>query len=119
MPIGPQPRGARGTIERPYSALRLRLGLAIGGVVICVGGGILLWHLGFAPLGIALFVIGAHGAGRHGGDQRAVESRWRTSAGATAAPCALTRDWRVSAMACPARARTSPSGPRRSAWPPP
>ena len=37
MPIGPQPRGARGTIERPYSALRLRLGLAIGGLVICVG----------------------------------------------------------------------------------
>jgi uncharacterized protein DUF6343 len=59
MPIGPQPRGARGTIERPYSALRLRLGLAIGGLVICAGGGILLWHLGFAPLGIALFVIGA------------------------------------------------------------
>jgi Family of unknown function (DUF6343) len=59
MPIGPQPRGARGTIERPYSALRLRLGLAIAGLVICVGGGILLWHLGFAPLGIGLFVIGA------------------------------------------------------------
>ena len=58
MPIGPQPRGARGTIERPYSALRLRLGLAIVGLVICVAGGILLWHLGFAPLGIALFVIG-------------------------------------------------------------
>jgi hypothetical protein len=59
MPIGPQPRGARGTIERPYSALRLRLGLAIGGLLICTAGGILLWHLGFAPLGIALFVVGA------------------------------------------------------------
>jgi Family of unknown function (DUF6343) len=59
MPIGPQPRGTRGTIERPYSALRLRLGLAIAGLVICTGGGILLWHLGFPPLGIALFVIGA------------------------------------------------------------
>lgn len=59
MPIGPQPRGARGTIERPYSALRLRLALAILGVVICVGGGILLWHLGLAPLAIAVFVVGA------------------------------------------------------------
>ena len=57
MPIGPQPRGARGTFDRPYSALRLRLGLAIVGLIVCVGGGILLWHLGFAPLGIALFVI--------------------------------------------------------------
>ena len=30
-------RGARGTIERPYSALRLRLGLAIGGLVLALG----------------------------------------------------------------------------------
>ncbi|HEU0241519.1 MAG TPA: DUF6343 family protein [Micromonosporaceae bacterium] len=59
MPIGPQPRGARGTFERPYSALRLRLALAILGVVICVAGGVLMWMMSFEPLAFALFVVGA------------------------------------------------------------
>jgi Family of unknown function (DUF6343) len=58
VPIGGQPRGARGTFERPYSALRLRLALAILGVIICAGGGVLLWRLGFEPLAFALFVVG-------------------------------------------------------------
>ena len=35
MPIGSQPRRARGTIEHPYSALNLRLVLASVGVVSC------------------------------------------------------------------------------------
>jgi uncharacterized membrane protein HdeD (DUF308 family) len=58
MPLGPQPRGARGTVERPYSALRLRLVLAIFGVVVCVAGAILLWHRAQA-LAIALSVLAA------------------------------------------------------------
>jgi hypothetical protein len=59
MPIGPQPRGARGTFERPYSALRLRLALAILGVIICVGGGVLMLRMSFEPLAFALFAVGA------------------------------------------------------------
>ncbi|MGC9665812.1 DUF6343 family protein [Planosporangium sp. 12N6] len=35
MPIGAQPRGARGTVEHPYSALNLRMGLASCGFVVC------------------------------------------------------------------------------------
>jgi uncharacterized membrane protein YqjE len=35
MPIGAQPRGARGTIGHPYSALNLRLVLASFGLVTC------------------------------------------------------------------------------------
>ncbi|GAA5188468.1 hypothetical protein GCM10023322_39220 [Rugosimonospora acidiphila] len=34
MPIGPQPRGARGTAKHPYSALNLRLALASFGLVL-------------------------------------------------------------------------------------
>ena len=33
MPIGAQPRGARGTVGHPYSALTLRLVLAAFGLV--------------------------------------------------------------------------------------
>jgi uncharacterized membrane protein YqjE len=35
MPIGAQPRGARGTVGHPYSALNLRLVLASFGLVTC------------------------------------------------------------------------------------
>jgi len=35
MPIGPQPRGRRGTVEEPYSPLNLRLALASFGLVVC------------------------------------------------------------------------------------
>jgi hypothetical protein len=35
MPIGAQPKGARGTIGHPYSALNLRLLLACFGLVTC------------------------------------------------------------------------------------
>jgi hypothetical protein len=58
MPLGAQPKGARGTIERPYSALRLRLVLAIFGLVVCVAGAIVLWHRAM-PIAIALFVVAA------------------------------------------------------------
>jgi hypothetical protein len=35
MPIGPQPKGARGTVGHPYSALNLRLVFAIFGLLTC------------------------------------------------------------------------------------
>lgn len=59
MPLGPQPRGARGTVGHPYSALRLRLVLAIFGLVVCVLGG--LWCLGegFTGFGWALLALAA------------------------------------------------------------
>jgi membrane protein implicated in regulation of membrane protease activity len=44
MPLGPQPRGARGTVEHPYSALNLRLLLACCTLVAWTVFGILaLW----------------------------------------------------------------------------
>jgi uncharacterized membrane protein YqjE len=44
MPFGSQPRGARGTVGHPYSALNLRLLLATFGLVACVVlTGVLLW----------------------------------------------------------------------------
>ena len=57
MPIGPQPRRARGTIERPYSALRLRFALAIFGLLACTAGGALMWRLGYHPFAIVLYVF--------------------------------------------------------------
>lgn len=44
MPIGPQPPGRRGTVEQPYSALNLRLILAVFGVLICTGLAVLLFR---------------------------------------------------------------------------
>lgn len=55
MPLGPQPRWARGTVERPYSALRLRLALAIFGLVACVAGGAVLWAFDVKPIAWLLF----------------------------------------------------------------
>jgi hypothetical protein len=41
VPLGPQPRRARGTVERPYSALNLRRVIAaIGVVAFAVLGGL-------------------------------------------------------------------------------
>jgi dolichyl-phosphate-mannose--protein O-mannosyl transferase len=57
MPLGRQPRGARGTIERPYSALRLRLVLAIFGAVVCAIGAAILWHVSVV-IAIILIVLG-------------------------------------------------------------
>ena len=54
MPLGSQPRRADGTVEHPYSALRLRLGLALFGLVVCVVGAIVLWKVGAVPVAIAL-----------------------------------------------------------------
>jgi hypothetical protein len=63
MGIGRQPRGAQGTPERPYSALRLRLVLAVLGIVVCGVGAGLVWAAGehgwaviFAALGVVALV---------------------------------------------------------------
>jgi ABC-type proline/glycine betaine transport system permease subunit len=59
VPLGSQPRRADGTVEHPYSALRLRLGLALFGLVVCVVGAIVLWNVGAVPVAIALIVLAA------------------------------------------------------------
>ena len=59
MPLGSQPRRADGTVEHPYSALRLRLGLALFGLVVCVVGAVVIWRVGAVPVAIALLVLAA------------------------------------------------------------
>jgi membrane protein implicated in regulation of membrane protease activity len=57
MPIGPQPKGARGTVGHPYSALNLRLVLASFGLVSCaVLAGLLAWA-GYWPVAAALALL--------------------------------------------------------------
>ena len=51
MPIGPQPRGRRGDVGSPYSALNLRLILAAFGLVICSALAVLLWLMDFPVAG--------------------------------------------------------------------
>ena len=57
MPLGPQPRRARGTVERPYSALQLRLALAVFGLIVCAGAAVLMWNAGHAAFGWVLMVL--------------------------------------------------------------
>lgn len=62
MPIGPQPRGRRGTVERPYSPLNLRLALASFALVGSVAVAILCWRLGapvlmWLSIGIAVLTV--------------------------------------------------------------
>ena len=60
MPLGSQPKRAQGTVEHPYSALRLRLVLAVFGIVVCTAGGILVWLIvGAIPIAVAFFVLAA------------------------------------------------------------
>ncbi|BFU44541.1 hypothetical protein [Krasilnikovia sp. MM14-A1004] len=47
MPIGAQPPGRRGTVGHPYSALNLRLVLALFGVVVCSVLAVVLWRGGW------------------------------------------------------------------------
>ncbi|MEV6930071.1 hypothetical protein AB0M46_37075 [Dactylosporangium sp. NPDC051485] len=54
-----QPRGARGTVGHPYSALNLRLVLAVFGLVTCAGLGALALAAGFTVLAVLLFVLAA------------------------------------------------------------
>ena len=54
MRLNPQPRGRRGTIDRPYSALNLRLLLAVFGVVVSAVLAVLVLRAGY-PVVAALF----------------------------------------------------------------
>jgi hypothetical protein len=59
MTMRSQPRRARGTIEHPYSALNLRLVLAVFGFVASAVLGVLAWAAGFGWLAIVLFALAA------------------------------------------------------------
>ncbi|GIG92838.1 DUF6343 family protein [Plantactinospora endophytica] len=52
-----QPRGAKGTVGHPYSALNLRLVLASFGLVICVGLGVLAVWAGLVVLAVVLGIL--------------------------------------------------------------
>ncbi|MGH3683196.1 MAG: DUF6343 family protein [Natronosporangium sp.] len=54
MPLGPQPRRARGTVGHPYSALNLRLLLAGIGLVSCAVLAVLLAAGGYGVLALVL-----------------------------------------------------------------
>ncbi|GAB2961935.1 hypothetical protein GCM10027280_58530 [Micromonospora polyrhachis] len=54
-----QPRGAKGTVGHPYSALNLRLVLASFGLVVCVVLGVLAVRADYTVLGVILFVLAA------------------------------------------------------------
>lgn len=54
MPLGPQPRRARGSIGHPYSALNLRLLLAGIGLVSCAVLAVVLAVRGHGPVALAL-----------------------------------------------------------------
>jgi uncharacterized membrane protein YqjE len=54
MPIGPQPRRARGTVGHPYSALNLRLVLACFGLLSCTLLALVLAWMGYSlPAAVA------------------------------------------------------------------
>lgn len=60
MTLDPQPRGRRGTVGHAYSALNLRLALAVFGLVVSVVFAVLLLRAGltiFEWLFIALAVV--------------------------------------------------------------
>ncbi|WP_432827754.1 hypothetical protein [Dactylosporangium sp. CA-092794] len=54
-----QPRGARGTFGHPYSALNLRLVLALFGLVVGVALGTLALAAGLTWLAVLLFLLAA------------------------------------------------------------
>lgn len=51
-----QPRGARGTVGHPNSALNLRLALAVFGLVVCAALAVLMWR---ADLIVGALILGA------------------------------------------------------------
>lgn len=57
MPIGAQPKRARGTVGHPYSALNLRLALAGFGFVVCVVLATILLWLGFTAAAVVTAVV--------------------------------------------------------------
>jgi hypothetical protein len=81
MPIGAQPPGRRGTVGHAYTALNLRLVLAIFGLVTSIVFALLLFRAGVEPVGslfVGLAIVAAvdlvviqlrRRARRHSGDQ--------------------------------------------------
>ena len=59
MPIGAQPAKARGTVDRPYSALNLRLALATFGLGAFAGLAIGAFYLHLAVAGVVAAIIAA------------------------------------------------------------
>jgi Family of unknown function (DUF6343) len=59
MAARPQPRGARGTVGHAYSALNLRLILALFGLVTSAIFGVLVWRTGHPVPAVILFVLAA------------------------------------------------------------
>ena len=59
MPLGAQPPGRRGTIDKPYSALNLRLVLAAFGFVVCTVLALLLFRAGWPVPGWLLLAWAA------------------------------------------------------------
>ena len=52
-----QPKGRRGTVGHPYSALNLRFVLALFGLVVCAGLAVLAWRADLLWLAIVLIVL--------------------------------------------------------------
>jgi len=59
MAVKPQPRGARGTVGHAYSALNLRLALALFGLVSCLVLGALIVRAGYPTPAVILFLLAA------------------------------------------------------------
>jgi uncharacterized membrane protein YqjE len=57
MPVGPQPKHARGTVGHPYSALNLRLVLAAFGMVSCAVLAALLVWVGYRPAAVVVGLL--------------------------------------------------------------
>lgn len=57
MPLGPQPRNARGTVEHPYSALNLRLLLGCFSLVAWTVLGVLVLSAGRPGLAAVLGIF--------------------------------------------------------------
>jgi membrane protein implicated in regulation of membrane protease activity len=55
--VHPQPPGSKGTVERPYSALNLRLALAIFGLVTSAGFAVLAFRTGWVAAGWILAAL--------------------------------------------------------------
>ncbi|MEV6635038.1 DUF6343 family protein [Actinoplanes sp. NPDC051470] len=57
MSVHPQPPGRKGTVERPYSPLNLRLALAIFGLITSAALGVLAFRGGWTAGGWILVVL--------------------------------------------------------------
>ncbi|KIH98027.1 hypothetical protein LP52_15920 [Streptomonospora alba] len=56
-----QNKPPKGSLERPYSALNLRLVLAALGIALCVGLGATAWAIDFTVLAIVLWALAVVG----------------------------------------------------------